>query len=90
MGRSLDHRSPTECGMTESDVGTSTMLRRRSVYDCCATRNKMYPSHSWFLVALCAFPEVNQSLSNVHILMRFVPCGHINFQKASSPMRINS
>ena len=90
MGRSLDQRSPTGCGMTESDVETSTMWRRRSVYDCCATINKTYPSHSWFLVALRAFPEVNQSHSNVYILTRLVPCGHTNVQKASSPMRIYS
>jgi hypothetical protein len=27
----------------------------------------MHPLHSWFLVALCLFPEANQSLSDVHI-----------------------
>jgi hypothetical protein len=87
-GRSLDQRSPTGCDMT--DVETSTMWRRRSVYDCWAIRNKMYPLHSWFLVALCPFPEANQSRSNVYILIRLIPCGHINVQKANSPMRINS
>jgi len=29
--RSLDQRSPTGCGITESDVETSRMWRRRSV-----------------------------------------------------------
>ena len=90
MGRSLDKRGPTGCGMTQSDVETSTMWRRRSEYDCCATRNKMCPSYSWFLVALCPFPEANKSLSNVYILIRLVPCGHINVQKAISSMRLYS
>jgi hypothetical protein len=51
-GRSLDQRSPTGCGMTESDVETSTMWRRRCVHECCATRHKMHPLHSWYLGAV--------------------------------------
>jgi len=87
-GRSLDQRSPTWRGMTESDVETSTMWRRKPTYYCCATRNKIHPLHTWFLVALCPFPEANQSLSDVYILIRLVPCGHIIVQEPNSSMRI--
>ena len=36
LGRSLVHRSPTECDVFESDLEISTMRRSRSTRDCCA------------------------------------------------------
>lgn len=62
-GRSLDQESYRV--WCESDVKTSTTWRRRPMYDCCTARNKMYLLYRWFLVALCPFPEANQSSSDV-------------------------
>jgi hypothetical protein len=83
---SLDQRSPTGCGITESDVETSTMWRHRSVYDCCATRNTMHPLHS-FLWLCVPFQKRNIPF-RMYILIRLVPCGHINVQKPNNLMRI--